>query len=202
MPQMFADFLEHTKPTSWDEIHRSERYPNVYIESRRYILELEQNGVSAYTERSLNADSKNMHIDHYRKKGLNWPANQTFVWANLFVDERSNNYGACYKDANTSVISDYDKMIDPASDNPEDFFDYLANGEMIPKAGLSSADKEKAVFTRNRFNLNFASLVEQRRCVLSCVRDFLRGGMTSEDISEALKGMGFPTVVDYALKNF
>lgn len=199
VPQVFVDFVEHDNPKSWDDIHKSNRYPNVYADSRRYILEVEQGGVSAYTERCL-YNSGNLHIDHFRRKGLNWPVNQTFVWKNLFVDERSNNYGACYKDANTSDISDYNKMIDLAAEDPDDFFTYLANGEMIPKVGLLAENREKAVFTRDRFNLNFNALVEQRRNVLLEIDCFLQGGMTAEDILEVSEGMGFPSVVRYALR--
>ncbi len=199
IPQCFQDFIDNEHPQKWDDIHHSRANPQVYETCRKYILEIEQHGISAYTECPL-WNNANLHIDHFRKKGMNWPVNQTFRWENLFVDERNNNYGACYKDNNTSNKADYDSIIDPAQEDPEEYLTYVANGEMVPQSAISSAKKHKAQFTCDRFNLNHEALVSKRCQIISYINEYYKGGMSCQDIRSALKDSGFPTVIEYALK--
>ena len=64
---------------------------------RDTILVCEQKGLGGYTERSL-MEASDLHMDHYRQKGMNWPHDVSFDWNNLVVESRNPDYGACYKD--------------------------------------------------------------------------------------------------------
>ena len=68
----FLDFVQNEHPINWNDIHHSQRHPNLYHDCRDTILLCEQNGLGGYTERPL-MNASDLHIDHYRKKGMNCP---------------------------------------------------------------------------------------------------------------------------------
>ena len=87
--------VQNEHPVNWDDIHHSKRHPDLYHDCRDTILVCEQNGLGGYTERPL-MNASDLHIDHYRKKGMNWPHDVSFDWNNLVVESRNPDYGACY----------------------------------------------------------------------------------------------------------
>lgn len=149
----FLDFVQNENPINWNDIHHSQRHPNLYRDCRDTILVCEQNGLGGYTERPL-MNASDLHIDHYRKKGMNWPHDVSFDWNNLVVESRNPGYGACYKDNLTRNIADYNSLLNPMIDYPEEMITYLSNGEMVVRDGLNEATRDKVIFTIGRFNLN------------------------------------------------
>ena len=188
----FTDFVHSHKPRTWEDID-----PTVSKESRCHILLNEQDSLSGYTEKLLNLDKGNLHIDHFYKRSL-FNAN-VFDWNNLVVDEHSPYYGADYKDNNREHCvksrQDYNMIINPVNEDPHDFFEYLLNGRIVPKAELNELDTQKALRTIEVFNLNHPSLIESRCDVIRQI--IYMKGMTAEEVTVCFQGFSFPSVVEY-----
>ncbi len=194
----FDEFLRKEKPTRWDDIHKTQQAKDVYTACRNAILYNEQKGLGGYTEKPL-LNAKDIHIDHYKKKGMGWQPDVTFDWNNLIVEDRNPQYGACYKDKLTSSKDDYDKMINPVTEYPERYFDYLTNGEIKPKDDITDEEREKAEFTINRFNLNHTHLQKTREAIIKNIAVYIKQ-LDDETIKAAMEDNGFPTVVAWSLK--
>lgn len=188
----FSDFVRLHKPRKWEDLD-----PNVSKESRCHILLNEQGSLSGYTEKLLDVDKADLHIDHFYKRSL-FNAN-VFDWNNLVVDEHSPYYGADYKDNNrehgAKSRQDYDMIINPVKENPQDFFEYLSNGSIVPKVGLDEHDSQKAIRTIEVFNLNHSSLVESRCDVIRQI--LYMKGMTAEEVAACFQACSFQSVVEY-----
>ena len=126
-------------------------YFDAYKATRDHIEVLEQDCLSAYTEKPLGSM---IHIDHFRKKSM-YPQ-FTFDYANFLVDDRNDNYGACYKDKNASVTKDTfdgnERIFNPASENMADFIEYMLNGTIIPKRDLTDDIIKRVKETIRVFN--------------------------------------------------
>ena len=193
----FVDFLAKEHPTKWEDIHQSKRYHKLGAKCRDHILLEEQNMIGGYTECPL-WNAHDLHIDHFRKKGMNWPHDVTWDWDNFIVETRNQNYGACYKDSHTSDIADYDLMLDPVVDYPEAMMTYLPNGQVTAKQGLSEVDAQRAAFTIKRFNLEHESLRQMRYEVIRMINQYHQ--LSDNEIRSALADQGFPSVVEWALQ--
>lgn len=192
-----SDYVRKHKPTRWEDVPWEIR-ANV----REYILNSEQSGFSAYTERRLDGADESLHVDHFLKQQL-CTVRQRFEWTNLFVDEHagSEQYGADYKDnsKNSPVnsLEDNQKLINPSMEDPHDYFEYVANGDIVPKSGLHRFQKERADFTIKAFNLN-GSLTNQRREVLRMIAAYKLGECSAEDTKATLLlSCSFPSLVEY-----
>lgn len=195
--QDFVDFVQNEHPTDWDDIHHSQRYPNLYHDCRDTILVNEQNGFGGYTERPL-MDAADLHIDHYRKKGMNWPHDVAFDWNNFVVESLDARYGACYKDKHTSNMADYDRLLNPMVDYPELMITYFPDGKMHACDGLSDICTDKVNFTIERFNLNHQLLKAERETLIKIITESY-AALSDDEVRQALADNGYPTVVEYAL---
>lgn len=196
--QEFVDFLAKEHPTKWDDIHQSKRYPKLGAKCRDHILLEEQNMIGGYTECPL-WNAYDLHIDHFRKKGMNWPYDVTWDWNNFIVETQNPNYGACFKDKNTSNMADYGLMLNPVVDYPENMMTYLPNGQITVKPGLSGNDAQRADFTIKRFNLEHESLRQMRyRIIQRIISEYQQ--LSDDEIRSALADQGFPSVVEWALQ--
>ncbi len=194
----FLDFVQNEHPINWNDIHHSQRHPNLYHDCRDTILLCEQKGLGGYTERPL-MNASDLHIDHYRKKGMNWPQDVSFDWNNLVVESRNPEYGACYKDHYTRNIADYNDLLNPMVDYPEEMITYLPNGEMIACGDLNEKTQKKVIFTIERFNLNHQLLKSERETLIGyIIKDYTT--LSDDEIRSALENNGYPTVVEYALE--
>ena len=193
----FVSFVQNEHPTNWDDIHHSKWYPNLYQDCRYEMLVSEQGGLGGYTERPI-LNSGHLHIDHYRKKGMNWPQDVSFDWNNLIVEERAIQYGACYKDKLTKDVGDYDKLLNPVTDFPEQMMSYLPNGEVLSKTDMDADDKKRVEFTIDRFNLNFPLLRLERETLIKIIVESY-ADLSDDDVKCALQDNGYPTVVEWAL---
>lgn len=82
--QCISDFNTWAKSkrlSNWDRDFSGPFAPfhDAYLKVREYILNIEQEGLSAYTEKPIN---RNPHIDHFRKKGMFQKL--TFDYTNFF----------------------------------------------------------------------------------------------------------------------
>lgn len=162
-------------------------------------LAREQHSWDGYTERLLRLDDKNTHIDHFRKRTL-FPQ-LTFDWENLILAEHSTEYGADAKD-NYSELKvrnkeDYQNLIDPVHEDPHQYFSYLMDGEMVPRAGLTEEERWKALFTIDCFCLNNMVLKQGRCDVIEAIRNLKNGSCDRDDIIDCLKDYNYPSVLEY-----
>ena len=185
----FAEFVNQHHPTKWEEAK------DVSHLWREYILENEQHRLSGYTEEPVRLESS--HIDHFRKQSLF--NSLAFDWRNLIVDSKNETYGAKHKDCVVKTREDNEKLIDPTVEDASCYFKYELNGRIEVADGLSHTDRERAIFTRDAFNLNESSLVERRRMIMNNILEPYND-LADDDILEALKSLGFTSVVEQLLR--
>lgn len=194
---VLSDYVRRHNPTRWEDVPYEIR-ANV----REYILNSEQSGFSAYTERKLDSADESLHVDHFLKQQL-CTVRQRFEWTNLFVDEHAGSelYGADYKDNSkhspVNSLEDNQKLINPSLEDPHEYFEYVANGDIVPKSELHQFQKERADFTIKAFNLN-GSLTNQRRDVLRMIAACKLGACSAEDTKATLLlSCSFPSMIEY-----
>ena len=195
--QVLSDYVKGHKPTRWEDVPMEIR-----AKVREYILDSEQFGFSAYTERKLDGADESLHVDHFLKQQF-CTVRQKFEWTNLFVDEHagSEQYGADYKDNSkhspVHSLEDNKKLINSSLEDPHDYFEYFANGDIVPKSGLNQFQKERADFTIKAFNLN-GCLTNQRRHVLRMIASCKLGHCTPEYTKATLLlSCSFPSAIEY-----
>lgn len=164
---------------------------------REQILNNEQDGLSGYTEAPVKLDSS--HIDHFRKQALF--QDYIFRWENYVVDSLDGDYGAKYKDKQISTKDDNLKLINPVEEDAERFFYYEATGKMVPAPGLSDRDKERALFTIEKFNLNHSSLKERRKLILTLNLDSYKD-YSDDEILQILSAQGFMSVAQQTVNEW
>lgn len=162
-----------------------------------HILENEQCGLSGYTEKPLDADSRSLHIDHFRKRQLF--NTDIFNWNNFIVDEKDTPYGANAKDGKNGVKSreEYSMIINPVEEDPNHYFKYMIDGQIAPSDGLDDKERFKAQHTIDIFNLNHSLLRELRKAKINQVRYLKNGKIPKEIIAKTLHDTGFPSVIEY-----
>jgi len=188
-PMFYSTFIRRNHPVEWDDVAEIRDNIRTYMLSGLVPDEtIEQNTVSeqnfqcAYTEIDIEENGNSSHIDHFRKQSM-FP-NLRFEWSNLFTSTNNEYFGAKHKD-NTYRIQqeEYQNLINPAIDNPNNFFKYSFTGEILIKAiDENSSEYKKAKLTRDVFNLNERSLVEQRQTVVKTVSLYFEQQFTIDDI--------------------
>lgn len=134
-----------------------------------------QNCRCAYCERKLRVinpaiDEWNGHIEHFRKKDQQFYPELTFVWANLFYSCKTGATCGRHKDHYIKDVkqkSQFDLLIDPCRENPEDFLGFDTQGRIFVRSGLSDENKKRAEFTIKAFCLDDPALTQERR---DCLR--------------------------------
>lgn len=198
--QDFIDFKNNNPDADWDKDAKGHKY--IW---RKHILEVEQHNQSGYTEEHLSFEKKGKkpttHIDHFYQKRKDWWPQRTFDWNNYVVDAINDDYGARYKDQHISSMLENQKLINPVLEDAKRYFRYEPTGEIEPAKDLSDEDRDKAVFTRDIFNLNHNSLVERRRKIFEI--DFSDYEMLSDDdIIESLVYNGFRSAIEQHLREW
>ena len=152
--------------SAWD----SEEIKDIRPQLREHILLEEQNLLCAYCEKAIDDNPKNSNIDHFRLKAGHLYPEKTLDYSNLLVS--CNTKGRCsnYKDKHIKSKDDYDNIVNPTIENPDDFFDYLITGRIV------AIDKNpKAEFTIDIFQLGRNrddSLSRQRRQLVYSLKQY------------------------------
>ncbi|MEN9866596.1 MAG: hypothetical protein RL748_2186 [Pseudomonadota bacterium] len=113
-------------------------------------LDLMQDGRCAYCERELSVQGKR-HIDHFHQRRA-WAAG-TFAWENLFGSCNDEQCCAKHKD-NHAGKYDWQDLLKPDQDNPDDFLEFSSDGTVRPKEGLDPEKRRRAEVTLRVFNLD------------------------------------------------
>ncbi len=174
-PAFFSNYISNKKTTSWQELSR-----DIGNDVRVYMLSgmtpdnceccSEQNYQCAYTELNIEPEATYSHIDHFKKRSIFKETASIFDWFNLFTASNHEDYGAKYKDKNIRK-QDYKHLINPAFENPADYFTYNLLGDIVIKSkNKSSIEYLKAKKTIDLFNLQDKSLIEQRKSVAMQVK--------------------------------
>ncbi|HZK94829.1 MAG TPA: retron system putative HNH endonuclease [Prolixibacteraceae bacterium] len=195
----FIDFVQRKKPINWSGLDNEIR-----TRTREYILVNEQYNQCAYTELPLEYEKHNSHIEHLKRKDGAFFPEYIFEWSNLFVSCNSSDFGGKYKDEvylKGKTKLDNAHIINPALENPCDYFELTNWGELLIKENLGILEKQKADKTIQAFNLNHNSLKNRRKEVINSVNDYQNGGLGDEMISEFLNEVGFKSVIEYELSN-
>lgn len=177
----WADFSPQEKNTVRDELLRM------------------QNCLCAYCERSLHAsDNENEvhwdgHIEHFRRKDANYHPELTFVWENLFYSCLTEETCGRSKDHYISDKSQYDLLIDPCKENPEDFFVFDINGRIAIRSNLTADQTKRAELTINAFNLNEPRLTLKRKEYFKIFKELRKNA--DFDIVSYLKGIEPPPFI-------
>jgi len=127
---------------AWNDTNIS----NIRSQLREDILFNEQKSLCVYCEKKIDSDSKNSNIDHFKTRNL-FP-DKTLHYENLLVSCKTKGRCSSFKDKQVKQKEDYSNIINPISENPDDFFDYLLTGEMI-----AIDNNSRANFTIFIFNL-------------------------------------------------
>ncbi len=189
----FVDFVERNEPQNWDALDATVR-----ANTRKYILVEEQGNQCAYTELPIEYEKNNSHIEHLMRKDSSFFPELAFKWTNLFVSCNASDFGGKYKDETylKRKVKAYNALIlNPALENPSDFFELKSWGELTIKENLNDNERRKAEITRDAFNLNHNSLIKRRTEMIQSVKDYKSGGLDDEMIIECLADSGFKSVI-------
>ena len=180
------------KGWGWDEFVLNDRLGYQTCRQQAYD---EQTGVCAYTELPLDSTSSNIHLDHFRRKGIY--QRLRFEWNNLFAAVKDNRFGSDYKDNIVKSNNEqqiYSVILSPLAPQLQWYFHYATNGVIEPSSELSDDDKERAKATIDIFHLNESELVSRRRTMMAQISSYC--DLPEETIRHSFAGAGFPSVVD------
>jgi len=110
----------------------------------------------AYCEATIKTErvNSNSHIEHFRQRRAHSYPQGTFLWSNIFGS--CNRRDSCGKHKDGLPPYKHQDLIKMDDEDPEDFLEFLPDGNVVPIKGLSAVDKHRAEETIRIFNLNGA----------------------------------------------
>lgn len=106
-----------------------------------------QGGRCAYCEAPINESDR--HIEHFRQKGRD--PRVTFEWENLFGS--CNRHESCGKHKDRCSYAPL-VLIKPDCDDPDDYWVFVSDGTIRPRADLSTPQQSRAEESLRIFNLD------------------------------------------------
>ena len=162
-PDFFIKAKSKVKLPKISSAWESEEINDIRPQLREYILLEEQSLLCAYCEKEIDDNPRNSNIDHFRlKAGHLFPEN-TLDYNNLLVSCNSHDRCSSFKDKNIKGKKDYENIVNPVVENPDEYFDYLLTGEIVAK-------NSKAEFTIYIFQLQSDALIESRLQVYEALK--------------------------------
>jgi uncharacterized protein (TIGR02646 family) len=152
---------------------------------RDYILSNEQSSLCAYCEKEIDSNSKYSNIDHFKTRNL-FPQ-YTLNYNNLLVSCNSRSHCSHIKDNCGLNQESYRNIIDPVTENPDNYFEYGFAGDIFAKNCLTEIYKTKSEFTIKVFDLNNRSLIEDRKKITMSIKALKEQGASLHEILESLK---------------
>jgi len=160
----------------------------------RVQLEAIQGKRCAYCEGDLNVLGQ--HIEHFRRKKKH--PHLTFEWINLYWSCDQTDSCGHFKDHGAGQY-DVADLIDPCTDDPDDFFIFRSDGTINVRRGLSAHDEHRARETLRVFSLDadWGRLRAMRKAAVSGyvsdADEAFNAGLSLDDIHEY-----FADVLQYA----
>jgi len=173
-PSFFTDAKARVRTPRTSDAWSYDEIASIRVRLREHILLQEQNLLCAYCEKEIDNEKENSNIDHFKLRDK-YPE-KTLEYENLLVSCNSKGRCSSYKDSHISSKDDYEKIVNPVIEDPDDFFEYMLTGSIVAKD-----DSEKARFTIDIFQLNQAGLIEQR---LNLTRSLKELNLSLEEILE------------------
>jgi len=164
-PDYFKNAKRKIKSPKNSNAWSNPQISRIRLELRKHILNNEQKCLCAYCERIIRCDSNKSNIDHFKTRNL-FPQ-ETLNYNNLLVSCNREDTCSTFKDRNIKCKSDYDYIINPIIENPDDFLDYLLTGEIISKNCTPKAEN-----TIKAFNLGTKEadkLVQHRKQITKTI---------------------------------
>lgn len=115
--------------------------------------EMQQN-LCAYCEAEIKTEIRNSHIEHFRQRRAHSYPQGTFLWSNMFGS--CNRTDCCGKHKDGLPHYAHEDLIKMDDEDPEEFLEFLPDGNIVPIKGLSFTDNHRAEETIRIFNLNGA----------------------------------------------
>lgn len=163
-PAYFTQAKRKVSNSNVSDAWSDQNIANIRPQLRQEILLQEQSLLCAYCEKEIDDNPENSNIDHFKTRNL-FPK-KTLNYDNLLVSCNSKVSCSYIKDNYGLQQSDYQKIVNPVIENPDDYFEYGLAGDILIKDGLSQPNKEKAEFTIRVFALDNKSLIEARKSLV------------------------------------
>ena len=186
-PDFYKNFIINNKPVTWFDLSKE-----IGDKTRKYMLDFEQNNQCAYTEKLIKPE--NSHIDHFKKQSF---IKQglfkvlLFQWDNILASCNNEFYGAKHKDKNIK-FNDYECLINPTIENPNNYLAYSVFGKVIAKNNNKKGQKSIELL-----NLNDYELVAQRKSVALQVMHMYKQFSVDEIIAHIGKFESFIKAIYY-----
>jgi uncharacterized protein (TIGR02646 family) len=184
-----------TSDNDWQKVSREDK---TEIWKALQAMQLDR---CAYCESKITAPKQ--HIEHFCPRSL-FPK-KTFDWSNLFGSCNDQEHCGKHKDNKQHKPAD---LIKPDEEDPEKLFIFLSDGTIAIRLNLAPEDQHRAKETIRVFNLNTASLKNQRwqavQGYLSIIEEqsVLSNAEWREYIAEELQGaaeQAFVTAIRHML---
>jgi uncharacterized protein (TIGR02646 family) len=135
----------------------------------------------AYCERRTGFERDEGHIEHFCKQ-VDCPELQ-LTWSNMLwscIDERScgKHKDKCDRPVGSGPQASFssDDLLNPCNEDPDEFLDFLADGTVRPRAGLTASDTRRAQESLRVFQLDASAFLRQSR------KDAVSPYMTAIDV--------------------
>jgi len=179
-PAYFTQAKRKVSDSNVSDAWSDQNIANIRARLREDILLQEQSLLCAYCEKEIDDNPDKSNIDHYRTRHL-FPKN-TLDYNNLFVSCNSKVSCSYIKDNYKLEQNDYQKIVNPVVEDPDDYFEYGFAGDILVKDNLSSSDKIKAEFTIKVFALDNKSLIETRKSLALMVKTYVEQNYLMSEI--------------------
>jgi len=154
-PDFFTDKKKRVpspkQSNSWSKIS------DIRNDLKKYMLQNEQSNMCVYCEKVIKDDSPNSLIDHFKVR--NYFPDLTLEYTNIFVDCGNKSHCSYVKDNIGLKKEEFEKLISPLH-NIKENFSYTMFGELEPL-------NDNANFTKDCFDLNCISLIEERKKIIN-----------------------------------
>lgn len=122
----------------------------------------------AYCERRTGAAPEDGHIEHFRGQAAH--PGLSLAWTNMFwscQDEKTcgKHKDKCDRPVGSGPQATFNPnvLLDPALDEPDDFFQFVVDGTINPKPGLAAPNNIRASETLRVFQLSDSPFLRQSR---------------------------------------
>lgn len=192
VPGCLEELRNSQPPKTWSDISHEER-----SEIRTKLQEM-QGEFCAYCERKVTEIPGHFeragHIEHFRLR-RDFPL-MTFCWDNLFYSCSTQESCGKYKDEHARPI-DWNLMIDPCVDNPEDYLTFTSMGEIVPRVGLDDLGRQRAIETIRVFNLNHHRV--ERQSLWNRFKWMVNNPQVVGSFHEIIQGQPFETSLHHMM---